>query len=179
MKNQISERIFEVLIPNLNGDGIAERISIKVPMEWDGEIQEFLLTPTAHELIDETKARYIGLMLPNEIKEVRQQHGLSQRQMSELIQAGEKSWTRWESGHARPSRVINTLLRAIAEGKVTVEWLQSLRNRNFSWSKAMASNLSHGSSQLTPRVVSFVIKREISPQLPQMEPNYETVATAA
>jgi DNA-binding transcriptional regulator YiaG len=171
--NPVSQQPFEVLIPTMEGDAIAERVQIQVPMEWDADLGEFLLTPEAHALIDDTKARYMGLMLPAQIKAVRQRQGIPQRQMSELIQAGEKSWTRWENGQARPSRVINVLLRAIDEGQVTVEWLQSLRNRNFSWSRAV------GSVPQAPRVVSFLIKSETDPQLPQLEPNYETLAAAA
>jgi len=169
----ISQQPFEVLIPTMEGDAIAERVSIQVPMEWDAELEEFLLTPEAHVLIDDIKARYMDLMLPAQIKAMRQRQKVSQRQMSELIQAGEKSWTRWETGQARPSRVINVLLRAIEDGKVTVDWLQSLRNRNFSWSKAVSP------FPQAPRLVSFIIYPEPSPLLPQLEPNHETVAAAA
>ncbi len=100
-------------------------------MEWDEELQEFLITAKAHKLIDDTKARYMGLLSPSEIKNIRARLSLSQREMSELMQAGEKSYTRWESGRARPSKVINLMLRAIAEGKITVEWLKSQSQPNL------------------------------------------------
>lgn len=50
-------RPFEVLIPTTDGGGIAERITIDVPMEWDEALGEFLLTAEADQRIDATKAR--------------------------------------------------------------------------------------------------------------------------
>jgi hypothetical protein len=46
---------FEVLIPNLDGTAVAERVKINVPLRWDDELEEWLLTPEAHEKIENTK----------------------------------------------------------------------------------------------------------------------------
>ena len=121
MKTKIVE--FEVLIPNLAGTDIAERVKVPVTLEWDEEVKEWLLTPEAHEIIDNTKARLIGLLLPAQFKELRERYGYSQKEMGELFQVGEKSWTRWESGKQRPSRSINLLIRALYEGEVSINYL--------------------------------------------------------
>lgn len=121
MKTKIQE--FEVLIPNLAGDGIAERVKIPVTLEWDEEVKQWLLTPEAHEIIENTKARRIGLLLPAQFRELRERYGYTQKQMGELFQVGEKSWTRWESGKHRPSRSISLLIRALYEGEISINYL--------------------------------------------------------
>ena len=121
MKTKIKN--FEVLVPNLDGTGVAERVKVPVPLKWDEELGEWLLTAEAHQTIEDTKARHIGLLLPAQLKKLRQRHGYSQQQMGELFQVGEKSWTRWESGKHRPSRSINLLIRALYEGEISVNYL--------------------------------------------------------
>jgi putative zinc finger/helix-turn-helix YgiT family protein len=116
----------QVRIPNLEGDAVAETHVIRVPVSVDPETGEELLTEEAIELIETTKARYLGLLLPEEIKDLRRRLDLTQKQMAELLQAGEKSYTRWESGNARPSRMVNLLLRLLFESKVAVEALRSV-----------------------------------------------------
>jgi DNA-binding transcriptional regulator YiaG len=123
----------QVNIPNLDGDGIAEVVTITIPVTTDPDGGEEMLTTEAIELIENTKARHMGLMLPAEIKALRQRLGLTQRDISELLQAGEKSYTRWESGRLRPSRMVNVVLRALHEGKLTVEYLRSQRRTSFDW----------------------------------------------
>lgn len=121
MKTKTAE--FEVSIPNLDGTEIAERVKVPVTLEWDEEIKEWLLTPEAHQVIENTKARRIGLLLPDQLMELRQQYNYTQKEMGELFQVGEKSWTRWETGKHRPSRSINLLIRALYEGEISVNYL--------------------------------------------------------
>lgn len=54
----------EVTIPSANASGVSERVKIQVPMIWDQEIEEWLLSPEANKLIEETKARYLHDHLP-------------------------------------------------------------------------------------------------------------------
>jgi DNA-binding transcriptional regulator YiaG len=124
-----------VRIPNLDGDGIAETLTIQVPVAIDPHTGEELLTERAIEIIDNTKARYMGLLLASEIKRMRERLGLTQKVISELVQSGEKSWTRWETGKARPSRMVNVLLRLIYEGKVFVSDLIVQRKPGIDWRK--------------------------------------------
>jgi DNA-binding transcriptional regulator YiaG len=122
-----------VVIPNLEGDGIAETRLVRVPITMDSETGEESLTEEAIRIIDDTKARFMGLLLPDEIREMRKRFNLTQKRMSELLQAGEKSYTRWESGRARPSRMVNVLLRLLYEGKVFVGDLVSQREQGINW----------------------------------------------
>lgn len=122
-----------VYIPNLEGDGIAETHIIKVSITVDSETGEESLTEDAIRMIDETKARYMGLLVPDDLLKMRKQLGLTQERMSELLQAGGKSYTRWESGRARPSRMVNVLLRLLYEGKVFVSDLVALKEQGVDW----------------------------------------------
>jgi DNA-binding transcriptional regulator YiaG len=125
-----------VHIPNLNGDAIGQTYYVSVPVTLDPHTGEELLTEEAIETIEATKARYMGLLMPQEIKEMREQLGMTQQKISELVQAGDKSWTRWETGKARPSRMINVLLRLIYEGKVFLSDLIAQRDsQNVDWRK--------------------------------------------
>ena len=119
-----------IRIPNLNRDGIAETHTLRVPVSLDPHTGEEMLTAEAIDRIETAKARYMGLLQPSEIKKLRERLGLTQKQISELLQSGEKSWTRWETGKARPSRMVNVLLRLVYEGKVLVSDLTALRKPN-------------------------------------------------
>jgi DNA-binding transcriptional regulator YiaG len=120
---KIKNEEFEVTVPKADGTGAAERVKVTVQLQWDEVLGEWLLTPQAHEIIENTKARHLGLLLPVELKELRERYGFTQTEMGELFQVGEKSWTRWESGKHRPSRSINLLIRAVYEGEVSVNYL--------------------------------------------------------
>jgi transcriptional regulator with XRE-family HTH domain len=120
---RIEQIEFEVSIPNLEGTEVAELVKVMIPVEWDEELKEWLLTPEAHRIIEDTKARRMGLLLPAQFKELRDRYGFSQKEMGELFQVGEKSWTRWESGKHRPSRSINLLIRALFEKELSINYL--------------------------------------------------------
>ncbi len=135
MNDETRQVEFRVHIPNLEGDAIAEIVPIQIPVTIDPHTGEDMMTAEGIELIETTKARHMGLMLPEEIRELRQRLGLTQREISELLQAGEKSFTRWEKGHGRPSRMVNVILRALYDGKLTVEYLRAQRQTSFDWRK--------------------------------------------
>jgi transcriptional regulator with XRE-family HTH domain len=68
---------------------------------------------------------------------MRQRLNLSQREIGELLQIGEKSWSRWESGRQRPSRSANLLLKALYDGEISVEYLEHLSGRRPEWGKVI------------------------------------------
>jgi DNA-binding transcriptional regulator YiaG len=129
MKTQNLKTIpFQLPIPNLDGDGVAEMVTINVQVQLDPETGEEVLTPESVELIEKTQARHMGLLSPEEIKELRVRLDLTQEEMSRLLQLGAKSYTRWESGRARPSRSLNILLCALRDGVITTEYLRCLHD---------------------------------------------------
>jgi transcriptional regulator with XRE-family HTH domain len=96
---------------------------VQIPLEWDEEVKQWLIGGAANEIIEDTKARHMGLLLPAQFKELRERYGYTQKQMGELFQVGEKSWTRWESGKHRPSRSNNLPIRALYDGEISINYL--------------------------------------------------------
>jgi transcriptional regulator with XRE-family HTH domain len=119
----IKNEEFEVLVPKADGTGIAEKVMVTAPVQWDDELQDWLMTSEAHQIIDDTKARHMGLLLPDQFRELRERYDYTQKEMGEIFQVGEKSWTRWESGKHRPSRSISLLVRALYEGELSINYL--------------------------------------------------------
>ncbi len=130
-------RPFEVTIPQRDGKGIAERVSIMVETRFDAEVGEWLLTPSGIRLIEDTKARYLGLLLPAEIKALRERFNLTQEQIGDILQIGRKTWTRWESGKQRPSQSSNLLLKLLQNGALTIEALKSPNSPPTDWSAVL------------------------------------------
>jgi DNA-binding transcriptional regulator YiaG len=130
---KIETRTFDVSIPTADGESVAELITIEIPMEWDEEIHEWLMTDEGLQRVEETKARHMGLMQPAEIRALRERLKLTQREISEALQIGEKTWSPWENGRNRPSRSINLLLRALDDGKITIDYLKTVARPPTAW----------------------------------------------
>jgi len=130
---------FEVLIPTPDGKDIAERVTIEVIHEWDEEFGEWLLAPESLQKIDDTKARCMGLLLPAELRAIRERLGLTQKQIADQLKIGEKSWSRWESGRHRQSQSMNLLVRALAAGRLDLEFSRGVPQRKPEWSGIVPS----------------------------------------
>ena len=118
----------KVAIPTPDGETIARSIEIEVDAWRDPATGEIYLGTTATDEIDRIKARHMGLFTPTELCELRTRLGLSQKALSELLQIGAKSWTRWETGRERPSRSMNLLIRALHDGRIDAGYLRALRS---------------------------------------------------
>lgn len=115
-----------VHIPDATGEGIAETIWKDVPAWKDPETGEIFLDGEAREILDSVKARYLGILAPHQISALRKAIHATQRGMAKLLQLGEKTWTRWETGAERPSRSMNVLLCAVYDGELDLDYLRSL-----------------------------------------------------
>jgi DNA-binding transcriptional regulator YiaG len=124
-----------VHVPTLDGVGIAETIQVEVEAYQNPEDGEIYVTGDGLKKLDEVKSRHMGLLLPEEIKELREQLGITQKRMGELLQIGEKSYCRWETGRERPSRSMNLLLVALFDGRIDVAYLESRLKPSFDWRK--------------------------------------------
>jgi DNA-binding transcriptional regulator YiaG len=122
-----------VHIHTVDGKEIAETVEVEVSAYRNPKDGEIYLDGDALQVLDDTKARYLGLMLPEEIHLLRQQLGVTQKRMAELLQIGEKSYCRWETGRERPSRSMNILLATLDDGRIDVAYLESRLTPNFDW----------------------------------------------
>lgn len=117
-----------VVIPAVCGKGITYTLDHEVDAWRDPQTGETYLDGYAVEELARIKARCMGILAPEELKAIRQALELSQKELSALLQIGEKTWTRWETGRERPSRSMNVLLRALKDGRIDAGYLRTLRS---------------------------------------------------
>lgn len=115
-----------VHIPDATGAAVSETIWVDVLAWQDPATGEVFLDGDARKKLETVKARYLGVLCPHHLKDLREAVGVTQKEMAELLQLGEKSWTRWESGAERPSRSSNVMLCALYDGRIDVSYLRSL-----------------------------------------------------
>jgi DNA-binding transcriptional regulator YiaG len=115
---------FEIYLPATSDTPakLVETIEVEV---YENFGEEFL-TAESSELIERTRARHMGFLHGKDIRDLRKRLGLTQDQLSELLDCGGKSLSRWESGRGLPSGIVNKLLRLLDEGHVTVESLNAV-----------------------------------------------------
>jgi DNA-binding transcriptional regulator YiaG len=133
---------YEVAIPSPDGTSIRERRIIKIPIYRDAQTGEEMLTEEAVHLIDGTKARLMGLLLPNEIRDLRSRMGLTQSQFAAVLCLGGKTPARWEAGRERPSQSLNLFLKLIRANAISSEQLVHLRESEPDWMKVINVNFS-------------------------------------
>ncbi len=121
-------KAIEVPIPTMEGDTVAETIQVEVEVWKNLNTGEVFLNGHARAKLEAAKARHMGLLTAEKIKELRQYLQLTQRELADLLQIGEKSWTRWETGRERPSRSLNVLLNALYDGRIDLHYLRQLRS---------------------------------------------------
>ncbi|NJK91829.1 MAG: type II toxin-antitoxin system MqsA family antitoxin [Blastochloris sp.] len=117
-----------VYIPTLDGKAIAETVEVKVEAYRNPADGEIYLDGHALKKLEDAKARYMGLLTPEEILDLRERLDMTQEKISELFQIGKKTWSRWENGRERPSRSLNLLLHALNDGKVDINYLTLMAN---------------------------------------------------
>jgi DNA-binding transcriptional regulator YiaG len=159
MKKEMIE--VDVHIPSIDGKSVAHKVKALVPAVYDEDYQDYILDDDALRIIENTKARYMGLLLPEEIKALRIRLGVTQKQMADLLQIGAKTWSRWETGRERPSRSMNILIRALEDGKIDLNYLrgsgtakQPAYGRILHFSKLNQNNIPIAVSGLTDREFS-------------------------
>jgi len=157
-----------VHVPTPDGKGIAETVEVEVEAYRNPADGEIYLDGETLEKLDDVKARHMGLLLPEEIRELREQLGVTQKRMAELLQLGEKSYSRWETGRERPSRSMNILLAALADGRIDVAYLESQLTPDFNWRRQVERSV-----KPEDRVVPFGFRKPL-PRI--VESDYEAVA---
>jgi len=65
-------------------------------------------------------------MIGEDIKSMRERFGLSQKELTDLLQCGEKSLSRWENGRGQPTGIVNKMLRLLDQGILTLSDLEQV-----------------------------------------------------
>ena len=117
---------FDIYIPATENRAAIKVDTIRIEIITDSLGNE-MVTPASTTLIEKTQARYMGLMVAEDIRSLRDRLGLSQDQLSDALGCGKKSLSRWENGREYPSQLVNTLLRLLEGDQVTLADLRSVR----------------------------------------------------
>ena len=128
----------EGTLRSLNRDYLAkigEGQQIKVPnipMEVCDKCGEEILPLESARVVDAAIAGYTERLTPDDLQEIREQFGVDQTEMSEVLGLGGKTYHRWEKGSQYPSRSMGYYLRLLREHPEVFEWLRSRgwRGRN-------------------------------------------------
>lgn len=111
--NHTHKRPFDIYLPGTKDTPpqLVETIEVEV---YENFGEEFL-TQESRERIERITARHMGVMTGADIKALRKRLNLTQAQLADLIQCGDKSLPRWENDRGYPSGVVNVLLRLLDE----------------------------------------------------------------
>lgn len=105
----------------------------KVPEEfWScSSCEEEYMTPEQMAASQDRAVRSIrsseGLLQGEDIRALREEHGLTQRQLERILGVGRKTVVRWETGTVFQSRAVDTLLRVLRDHPETVRTLARSR----------------------------------------------------
>jgi putative zinc finger/helix-turn-helix YgiT family protein len=81
--------------------------------------------------IEEFLAELDDQLTPRELERIREDLGVDQGEMSEILGLGDKTYHRWEKGSQFPSRSMGYYIRILAHHPETFEWL-----KDRSWRKS-------------------------------------------
>ena len=95
-----------------------ESVEVSQPGWWCQECEEAVLEPADQEATEraflELRARVDGILLPEEVTDIRERLGLSQRRAGELLGGGPRAFQKYEQGVVTVSRPMSNLLRVLA-----------------------------------------------------------------
>lgn len=122
--NPISKRSFKVYAPGTKDT--PPKLLATIEVEVENKFGETFLTQESRARIEEIRARHMGLISGPAIKAMRQRLGLSQAELTQLLDCGAKSLSRWENGHGYPTGIVNKLLRLLDEGFLSPASLEAV-----------------------------------------------------
>jgi len=120
----------EYLIRHPKSNAIVARVP---DLEWEecSECGEHFLDDKAMVRIEEEKYRSRKLLLPRELKAIRESFGLTQLQMAKVLNVGEKTYCRWENGLSMQTKALDRLVRLMAHNPKGL-----LKNKDSEWKQA-------------------------------------------
>lgn len=95
------------------------------------------------QYIEDFLAALDDQLTPRELENIREDLGVDQGQMGEILGLGDKTYHRWEKGTQFPSRSMSYYIRILASHPETFEWL---RERNWRKSNRLAKFACHEDS---------------------------------
>lgn len=106
-----------------------------------------------------------GLLMPEELKAVRNKYGLTQSEMEDLLSIGKKTWIRWERGKVVQSKAVDTLIRAMAAHPAIVRDLLSQKGVVSNSASQVLDAIDAETELSLIRSVNAMIGNKVSPDL--------------
>lgn len=110
---------------------------------------EEFLTAESSELIERTRAHHMGFLHGKDIRDLRKRLNLTQDSFAKLLDCGEKSIPRWESGRGLPSGIVNKLMRLLHDQIITPQDLMATS------APVSAATTAHAFTQRSENVIPF------------------------
>ena len=110
-------------------------IPVTVPLELDTITGEWCYTAEAIKIIDLTKLKYANIILPSQIRNIRERFGMTQEEMCDMLGLGARTWTRWETGAVIPTLAMNRRLLELWSGDYTISDLVRRRTAGMRWAE--------------------------------------------
>ena len=87
-----------------------------------------MLPVALNRKLEELSMSRQGLLLPTQIKAIREKLGLTQVEMAERLGVGEKTYTRWESGRSMQNKSSDNLIRLMDRSPEQFAVIEAQRN---------------------------------------------------
>lgn len=95
----------------------------RVPISVCDTCKSVFVTGETAKVRHEYVCRKLGLITPDEIRAIRNRHGLKKAEFARITQFGESSISRWESGRLFPNASGSKYLKLLLRRPETVAWL--------------------------------------------------------
>lgn len=105
----------------------ADDVKIIVPnllVEVCDHCGEIVLSADAADVVDKSIAEQTEQLTPRELERIREDLGVDQTAISEILGLGSKTYHRWEKGNQVPSRSMGYYLRVLATFPEAFAWLR-------------------------------------------------------
>jgi putative zinc finger/helix-turn-helix YgiT family protein len=122
----VSRRIERQLFPYGEGAEAVE-LTVLVPVWKCSECGFEFLDESAEAIRHEAVCRHLGVLTPNDIRQMREEYGYSRAEFSRLTRLGEATLNRWENGILIQNQAYDQYLRLLRFPE-NVRRLQAKRN---------------------------------------------------
>jgi DNA-binding transcriptional regulator YiaG len=120
----LTKRSFDVYAPGTKDS--KPRFIKTIEVELENRFDEEFITQKSRREIERIRTRHLGLMSGEDIKALRKRLNLKQQELTDLLDCGDKTLSRWENGHGFPTGANNKLLRLLNEGFLAPASLQAI-----------------------------------------------------
>lgn len=123
---------FEVRSRGANADVRKSYVDVKNAVWDECEVcGEQLLSRELDKTLENWQYAREGLLTPDDIRNIRLRHKLTQKRISEIIGVGEKSYTRWENGMSMQNKAMDNLIRIFDKSPKLFEKVESEREKEL------------------------------------------------